>query len=41
MLRFEFNSTATSDSSEHKLGNYLWHDSELIATNVCSQVGGK
>ena len=62
LLRYELNSTATSDSRTQKLGNYVchclawfwidcnqslqpnaivWHDSELIATKVCSQIGDK
>ena len=36
-LRFWLNSTATLDDCEQKLGNYLWHDSESIASKVCSQ----
>ena len=38
LLRFEVNSTATSNGAQ-KFGNNVWHDSELIATKVCSQIG--
>ena len=31
LLRFKLNSPVTSDGSEQKLGNNVWHDSELIA----------
>ena len=41
LLRFESNSTATSDGGAQKLGNDVWHDSDSIATKVCSQVGRK
>ena len=33
--------TATSGSCAQECGNYLWHDSELIATKVCSRMGRK
>ena len=41
LLRFESNSdsTATSDGGEQKLRNDVWHDSESMATKVCSQIG--
>ena len=32
------NSTATSNCGPQKLGNNVWHDSESIATNYCSQI---
>ena len=32
LLRFQANSTATSDAWALKLGNNAWYDSELIAT---------
>ena len=38
---FELNRTASSDGCEQKLGNNLCHDSELITTKVCSQIGSK
>ena len=41
LLRFQSNCTATSDGSAYKLGNYVWLDSESIATTVCSQIGSK
>ena len=41
MLRFESNSAATSDGGAQKLGNDVRHDSESIATKVCSQIGRK
>ena len=41
LLRFESNSKATSDDCTQKLGNYVKHDSESIATRVCSQIGCK
>ena len=34
-------STATLDGRAQKLENNLWHDSELIATKVCSQINSK
>ena len=37
LLRFKFNSTATSDGRVQKLGNDVRHNSESIATKVCSQ----
>ena len=37
-LRFHWNSTATSDCCAQNFGNDLWHDSEFIATKVCSQI---
>ena len=37
LLRFQRNSTATSDGGAQKLENDLWHDSESITTKVCSQ----
>ena len=39
LLRFQPNSTATSDDGTHKLGNYLRHDSVLIAATLCHVVG--
>ena len=41
LLRFESNSTETSDGGVQKLGNDVWHDSESIATTVCSPIGRK
>ena len=41
LLRFESNSAATSDGGAQKLGNDVRHDSESIATKVCSQIGRK
>ena len=41
LLRFELNSTATSDGGAQILGNDVWYDSESIATKVCSQIGRK
>ena len=41
LLRFEQNSTATSDAGAQKLGNNVWYDSESISTKVCSQIGRK
>ena len=38
LLRFESNSTATSDGGAQKLGNDVRRDSESIATKVCSQI---
>ena len=35
------NNTATSDGGAQRLGNDVWHDSESITTNVCSQIGNK
>ena len=40
LLRFELNST-TLDGGAQKLENDVWHDSESIATKVCSQVSVK
>ena len=40
-LRFEPISTYTSDGGAQKLGHNVWHDSESIATKVCSQIGRK
>ena len=42
-LRFESNSTgrAISDGGTQKLKNEVWHDSELIATKVCSPICSK
>ena len=37
----ELNSTATSDCGAKKLGNDVWHDSESIATKICSQISRK
>ena len=37
LLRFQSIDTATSDGGAQKLGNNFWHDSESIATKVCSQ----
>ena len=41
LLRLELSSTATSDGGAQKLGNDVWHDSELITTKVCSKIGRK
>ena len=42
LLRFQLNSTATTDGSVQKFGNNLSHDSVSIATNVCSsQISSK
>ena len=41
LLRFELNSTVTSDGDAQKLGNDVRRDSELIATKFCSQNGCK
>ena len=41
LLRFESNSTATSDGGAQKLGNDVSHDAESIATKNCSQIGRK
>ena len=41
LLRFRWNSTATSGGSAYKLGNNVWHDSESITTKVCSQISCK
>ena len=41
LLRFESNSTATSDGGAQKLGNDVRRDSESITTKVCSQIGRK
>ena len=41
LLRFELNSTVTSDGGEQKLWNNLWHDSESIATKVCGKISRK
>ena len=41
LLRFQWNCTATSDGNAQKLVNDLWHDSESIATKVCSQIDCK
>ena len=41
LLRFESNSTATSDGGAQKLGNDVRRNSELISTKVCSQIGRK
>ena len=38
LLRFQSNSTATLVGCAQKLGNNIWHDSELIATKDCSQI---
>ena len=38
LLRFESNSTATSDGGAQKLGNDVRRNSESIATKVCSQI---
>ena len=35
------NSTATSGGGAQKLGNNVWHDSDSIATKICSQLGCK
>ena len=37
LLRFKLNSTATSDGGAQQLGNYVWRDSDFVATKVCSQ----
>ena len=37
LLRFEQNSTATSDACAQKLWNDVWRDSESITTKVCSK----
>ena len=39
LLRFESNSTETSDGDAQMLGNNLWHDSASIAAKVCCQIG--
>ena len=41
LLRFESNSTVTLDGGAQNLENNVRHDSELIATKVCSQIGRK
>ena len=41
LLRFQSNSTATSDGGVQKLGNDVRRDSESIATKVCCQIGRK
>ena len=41
LLRFESNSTATSDGGGQKLGNDVWYDSESITTKVCNPIGRK
>ena len=41
LLRFESNSTATSDRGAQKLGNDVRRDSESIATKVCIQISRK
>ena len=41
LLRFESNSTATSDCCLQKLLNEAWRDSALITTKVCSQISRK
>ena len=38
---FRSNRTAVSDGEALKVGNYVWHDSESMATKVCSQLGRK
>ena len=38
LLKFQSKSTAASDGWAQKLGNNVWHDSERIATKVCSQI---
>ena len=42
LLRFESNRTSTSDGCAlEKLENFVWPDSVLMATKVCSQIGCK
>ena len=41
MLRFELDSTATSDGGAQKLRNDVSYDPESIATKNCSQIGRK
>ena len=41
LLRFESNSTATSNGGAQKLGNDVRRNSELIAIKVCSAIGRK
>ena len=41
LLRFESNSTVTSDGGGQKLGNDVRRDPESITTKVCSQIGRK
>ena len=41
LLRFESNSTVLTDGCAQKLGKDVWHDSESIATKLCSQIGRK
>ena len=41
LLRFESNSTATSDGGAQKIGNDVWHDSESIKNKFCSKIGCK
>ena len=41
LLTFKLHSTETSDGGVQKLGNDVWHDSELIATTACSPIGSK
>ena len=38
LLSFLSNSTVTSDDGAQNLGNDVWHDSQLFATKVCSQI---
>ena len=41
LLRFESNSTATSDGGAQKLWNDVWHDSESISAKVGSHIDRK
>ena len=41
LLRYESNSTATSDGGAQKLGKDVRRDSESIDTKICSQIGRK
>ena len=41
LLRFESNSTATSDGGAQELRNDVGHDCESIETKVCSPIGRK
>ena len=41
LLRFQSNSTATSDGGAQKIDNDVWHDSESITNKVSSKIGRK
>ena len=41
LLRFQYESTVTSDGIAQKIGNNILHDFELTSIKICSQTGSK